>query len=101
MNWQQYLDNLVVQSCKVADVHHVSTMNDLFIEEVDASITQNSRNYWGTNEQADLTDIAFQAKQILSIQRISGKIQQATTQTQIRQGRIPVTREIAASERQK
>lgn len=48
-------------------------MNNVFIEEIDHSIRHRLRNYWATNPQADLIDIALQAESLLAIQRGSGQ----------------------------
>lgn len=65
---QQYADNLITKSCKVADFHEEVTLNDIFIKVDDSSIWNSLRNYFVTNPQAHLTDIAFQAKSLMSIQ---------------------------------
>lgn len=75
MTPQQYADDLIATSWKVADLYDISTLNDVFIEIVDASIWHSLRNYWPTNSYADFTDFAFQAESLLSIQKGSGKIQ--------------------------
>lgn len=59
MTPQQYANDLIAKLCKVADVYDESTLNDVFIEGVDASIQQSLRNFRVTNPHSDLTDIAF------------------------------------------
>lgn len=73
MTSKQYASDLIAKSCKVADVYVERTLNDAFIEGLDASISHSLRNYWPRNAQADLTDISFQAESLLPIQKASGK----------------------------
>lgn len=47
-----------------------STNNNIFIEGVKASIWHSQRNDWANNPPTDLTDIAFQAESLLTIQKI-------------------------------
>lgn len=69
MTAQQYADDLVAKSCKVADVYDDWKLKNVFIEGVDACIRHSLRHYLARNPQADLTDIDFQAYSLLSIQR--------------------------------
>lgn len=39
---QQYADDLVAKSCKVAYIYDEGTMNDVYIEDVNASIAIDS-----------------------------------------------------------
>lgn len=64
---QQNADISSVNSCKLADIYSESTLNDVFIKGFDASIRDSLHNYWATNSQVELMDIAFQAKLLLSI----------------------------------
>lgn len=45
MTSQQIADDLIAKSCKVADVYEQSTLNDVSIEGVDASIRHSLREY--------------------------------------------------------
>lgn len=67
---QQFAKNLVAKSCKITNVYNKNPLKDVFIEGVCASIHSLQHN-WSTNNQADLTDIAFRAESVLSIQRAS------------------------------
>lgn len=69
---QQYGDNIIAKSCKVADVYDESTLKGVFIELVDSSIRHSFRNNWTTHPEADLTEIAFQVESLLPIEKGSG-----------------------------
>lgn len=69
---KQNTDNLIAKSCEVADVHDEELLTGVFIEEVDSSIHHGLRHYLAQNPQVDLTDIAFQAKSLYSIQKGAG-----------------------------
>lgn len=58
---QQYDDDLIANSCKVANVYNEGTLNDLFIKEVDQSISHSLQNCCAANPGVDLSDIDFQA----------------------------------------
>lgn len=62
MTLQQYADDLVPKSCKVADMFDELTLNDVIIKGVDPSIGRSLRSCWSTNARANLTDIAFQTE---------------------------------------
>lgn len=42
MTLQRYAEDLISKSCKVADLYDEGTLNDVFIERVDASIRNRS-----------------------------------------------------------
>lgn len=73
MTFQQYAGDLIAKSRKDADVYDEDTPNNVFIEEVNQSLRHSLQNYWATNPEADLTDIAFQAESVLAIQKKSGQ----------------------------
>lgn len=66
---QQYTKDLLAKPCKVNDVFEESTLKDAFIERLELSIGHSSRQYWAQIPQADLTDIAFWAESLSSIQK--------------------------------
>lgn len=70
MTPQSIIANLIVKSCKVADVYNKSSLNDVFIAKVDASICNILRNYRAPYSQADLTHIVFYADTLIAIQRL-------------------------------
>lgn len=77
MTAQQFPDNSITRSSKVADVYNESTLNDVFNKSVDASFRHSLRNFWATSSQTDLTIIAFQP--IIIFHPITfGKLQQGT-----------------------
>lgn len=53
MTPQQHTDDLIAKPCKVADVCDEGTLNEVFIEGVDAAIRHSLPNYWATNPQAN------------------------------------------------
>lgn len=65
MTSQQYGYDVIDESFKVADAYDKSTLNDVFIESLDASIRHSLCSLWPSNAQADLTDIAFEARSLL------------------------------------
>lgn len=69
----QYVDDLITKSCTVADVYGEVTLNDIFFEGVAASIRHGLPNYWASNAQDELTDIAFQVESLFPIWSCSGK----------------------------
>lgn len=73
MNAQLYAEELIAKSCMVAIVYSKGTLNNVLIERVDKSIYHSLRNYSATNPQGKPTDIAFQSKLLLAIQKVSGK----------------------------
>lgn len=70
---RQYVGSPIGKSGTVANVYDECTLNDVFIEGGDQSIRHSLQNYWVTDPQADLTDIASQAETLLSIQKGSGQ----------------------------
>lgn len=50
---QQYADNLVARSCKVAEVSDEGAFYDVIIDGTDPSIRHSVRHYWAQNAQAD------------------------------------------------
>lgn len=73
MTTQLYADDTISESCKIANVYGEGTLNDVFIEDVDAFISHSLHNYRATNSHTIKTDIAFQAELLLSIQKTSEK----------------------------
>lgn len=65
----QNADYLHAKSCKVANDYRESTLNDIFIADVNYFICQSPRNYWASNLQANLTNVGFNAQSILAIQK--------------------------------
>lgn len=74
MTSEQFTDDLIAKSCKVAAVYVESTFNDVFIKGVDVSIRHSLRDYWASHPYADLTDIAFHADSLLAIQKGSRNV---------------------------
>lgn len=72
VNPQHYANELIVKSCKVAEVFDERTLNDMSIEIVDASIMHSLRKYCRTNPHEILMDIALQAESLLYILKGSG-----------------------------
>lgn len=72
MTPKQYADGLTANLFKAADVYDEGTLNDGLIEGVDELIRHSLRNYWATNQQADLSETAFHAKSLMEIQKESG-----------------------------
>lgn len=70
---QQFADNLVTNTCQVADVYIERTLYAVFIESVDASVCYTLLHYWKQKPQEELTDIAFHAESFLSVQNGTGK----------------------------
>lgn len=73
MTLTKYADDFYSKSCKVADVYDESTLKDIFIEDVDSSICQSLREYWDSNLEAILTNIAFKAQPLIATQKQSMK----------------------------
>lgn len=69
MTPRQFFDNLIANSCKVAYEYVKKTLKDVFIEGFDAFTCNSPQCTWSTNSQTDLTDITFQSKFLLSVQK--------------------------------
>lgn len=69
MTTQQYADVQLTNTCKVVDMYDESTLKDVFIGGMDLSIRHSLRQSWAQNPQADVAEIEFQAKSLLSIQK--------------------------------
>lgn len=82
MTLQQYANDIIAKSFKVADVYDKTKLNPVFIDDIDSSIWHSLRNFCATHLQDDLTDIAFHAKSLPALQKRSRKhptnIQQQT-----------------------
>lgn len=64
---QQYADASVAKSCKVENEYDKRTLTEAFIAFVDPLIRSSPRNNLLHNDEADLTDIKFQAESLSSI----------------------------------
>lgn len=73
MTSQQYADNLVAKSCKVAVFYGDRTQSNVFIEGFYLSIRDSLRHYWAQKPQTDLNDIVIQEEYLPSIQKSTGK----------------------------
>lgn len=69
----QYADDLYAMSCKVVDVYKESSLNDFFIEGVDAYIFHSLKEHWALSLQSDLDNIFLKAHLRLVIQNESTK----------------------------
>lgn len=74
MTPRQYAKNFFAKSCKVRNVYHNCTLNDIFIEMVDPFIRHSFKEKCTSSQQANLTDIIFKAQSILAIQKESTKV---------------------------
>lgn len=81
---QQYENDLVANLCEVADFYSEGTLNDVFVEGFDATIRHNLRHYWEQHPQADLTNIAFQAKSFCLFKKVFGAFLTSTKVTKMR-----------------
>lgn len=73
----EFADDVFAKSYKDADVYGETTLNDVFIENVEnvgAPMRRGLRKYWAPNPLADLTDISFYAESLLLTQKRSGNI---------------------------
>lgn len=66
---QQYNDDEVVKSYKVAGVYDKGTLNEISIGEVEAFLCHSLRHFYAENSQTDSTDIAFEVKSLLYLQK--------------------------------
>lgn len=73
MTSEQLADDIIAKPHKVANVYDESTLNEASIDRVGQSICHRLQNYWATNPQSNLTDIAIQAKALLAFQNRSRK----------------------------
>lgn len=69
----QYANDHYEKSCRVADVHGESTLNNIFVEGVDPSICHSVPEYLATLSQTDVTDIAFMVQSLLANQKRANK----------------------------
>lgn len=74
MNRQQDADNTVAKPRKVPDVYEDETLNEVFIEAVDAPLSNTLSHYWTQNLHADLTAIVFEVESLLSAQNVTGNV---------------------------
>lgn len=65
----QHADDVYAKICKVADVHDISTLHDIFIKCVGRSICHSIREYWATHSHVDVTNIAFKAQSLVEVQK--------------------------------
>lgn len=61
MTTMHYADDRYAKSCKDAEVYEESTLDGIFIQDVDPFICHSLQKYWTTHSQADVTDIAVEA----------------------------------------
>lgn len=52
---QQLAAGLIVKQCKAAEVYYKSTLNNVFIERIDASIRDNLGDYWVSHPTSGLS----------------------------------------------
>lgn len=67
-------DNFIAKWRKVADFYDGSSLKDIFIEGVDASIRHSLRNRWISHPQVEVTDIAFHADFFLILEKGSRSV---------------------------
>lgn len=64
MSLRRYADGLIAKSCKMQDVYDDGVENNVLIEKASRSTRHSLQNYWATVPQANLADIAVQAKSL-------------------------------------
>lgn len=62
-------DDFYANSCEGADVYDKSTFKDIYVELVDISLYFSVQNVWAMHPQEDVTNIPFNAKTLLAIQK--------------------------------
>lgn len=67
MTSQQFAEDLIANSCKIATVYDKSTLNDVFVDGVNAFVHHSLRDYWALHPHPDLTNIALHADSFLAI----------------------------------
>lgn len=72
-NTQAVRRRLYAKSWKMADVYGKSIHCDIFIQDVNSYIYQSIREYWATQAQADIANIAFKAQSLLAIEKVQAK----------------------------
>lgn len=63
----QYADCLYAKSCRVADRYDESTVNDIFMEEVEYSICYSLQEHLVMHPHVDETNIGFKTQSLLAI----------------------------------
>lgn len=76
-----YGDDFNEKSFDAKNVYKESTLNDIFIKCVEASICRSFREIWAMHLQADMTNIAFKAQFTLAIQNGATKPVNSNTTT--------------------
>lgn len=84
MTSRQYADDTFAKSCRFADVYDGRSLNDVFIEDVNASVCHSFRYFLTQNPRSDLSDVAFQAESLLYIQKALAKPRTTIKVTKLR-----------------
>lgn len=71
---QQYADDLVAESCMVADTYHKRSVNDAFTEGVDASILHSLRHFCAQDAQVNLADNASLTDSVVREQKVTDNV---------------------------
>lgn len=81
----QYANNYSAKSCKVADIYDESTLNNIFIQDVDPSTCYRLWRTWATHTQAHMTNTAFKAQPLISNSKRSSQTGQHQQTRRIQQ----------------